>query len=175
MRPKDMIDQAAPVRVSNLEDSGTPDASARSPMRAFGQSLPMALLRARAAVMERFRPLHVERGLTEQQWRILRVLFETGEMDALSLANATFLMAPSLSRILPPLEARGLIGRRVDQADARRSLISLMPAGHDMILAHGPRSEAAYADIERRFGEARLAKLFEELHALEAALATIDP
>lgn len=141
-------------------------------MRTFEESLPMLLLRARAAVMESFRPLHFERGVSEQQWRVLRVLFEAGEMDVISLAQATHLMAPSLSRILPSLEARGLIARRQHDVDQRRNLISLRPAGRDMIQTHGPKSEAAYGKIEARFGARRLARLYTELRALEQALSS---
>ncbi|MGH7006661.1 MAG: hypothetical protein ACREIP_22160, partial [Alphaproteobacteria bacterium] len=39
------------------------------PMRAFSRSLPMQLLRAREAVMQRFRPMLHQHGVTEQQWR----------------------------------------------------------------------------------------------------------
>lgn len=139
-------------------------------MRPFADSLPMLLLRARAAVMERFRPLHVARGLTEQQWRILRVLFDAGELDANRLAAAAHLLGPSLSRILPPLEARGLLRRRLDPADQRRNMISLSPAGRQTIVDHGPSSEDAYATIERQFGSDRLRRLYAELRALEAVL-----
>ena len=45
-----------------------------SPLREFDRSLPMALLRAREAVMARFRPLFRLHGVTEQQWRVLRAL-----------------------------------------------------------------------------------------------------
>ncbi|MDU2926702.1 MAG: homoprotocatechuate degradation operon regulator HpaR, partial [Bradyrhizobium sp.] len=48
--------------------------SRKVPMRDFSQSLPMALLRAREAVMRQFRPILRQHGLTEQQWRILRAL-----------------------------------------------------------------------------------------------------
>ena len=42
------------------------------------RSLPIMLLRAREAVMKRFRPMLKAHGLSEQQWRVLRVLNETG-------------------------------------------------------------------------------------------------
>ena len=45
----------------------------------FEHSLPMMLLRAREAVMGRFRPMLREFDLTEQQWRIIRVLAEVEE------------------------------------------------------------------------------------------------
>ena len=38
------------------------------------RSLPMQLMRAREAVMKRFRPHLTERGLTDQQWRVIRPL-----------------------------------------------------------------------------------------------------
>ena len=41
------------------------------------RSLPMALLRARELLMERFRPMLSAHGVTEQQWRVLRVLHES--------------------------------------------------------------------------------------------------
>src|SRR5579883_3577127 len=85
------------------------------PMRPFSESLPMALLRSREAVMRLFRPGLRKHGVTEQQWRILRALAHSGPMEVTELAEATFLLAPSLSRILATLEQRGLIVRtRVD-------------------------------------------------------------
>ena len=42
--------------------------------RSIRRSVPIALIRAREAVMAHFRPLLAQRGYTEQQWRVLRVL-----------------------------------------------------------------------------------------------------
>ena len=80
-------------------------------MRTFSHSLPMALLRAREAVMRRFRPGLRRHGVTEQQWRVLRALAHSGPMEVTELASATFLLPPSLSRILPDMETRALIRR----------------------------------------------------------------
>ena len=46
----------------------------------FSRSLPMMLIRALDAVMPRFRDIFKEFGLTEQQWRVLRVLWEQDEI-----------------------------------------------------------------------------------------------
>jgi DNA-binding MarR family transcriptional regulator len=43
----------------------------------FTRSLPMMLYRTLDTVMPRFRSIFNEFGLTEQQWRVLRVLWET--------------------------------------------------------------------------------------------------
>ena len=132
-------------------------------MRTFSQSLPMALLRAREAVMRRFRPGLRRHGVTEQQWRVLRALAHSGPMEVTELAGATFLLAPSLSRILPDMETRALIRRTQADADLRRSVISLEPKGCDLIATHAPYSEEIYDEIERIFGTERLAQLFSLL------------
>ena len=82
-----------------------------APLRPFSHSLPMALLRARESVMRHFRPSLQAASLTEQQWRALRALNGQKEIDATRLASATFLLAPSLTRILRDLEGRGLVPR----------------------------------------------------------------
>jgi homoprotocatechuate degradation regulator HpaR len=71
---------------------------------ALDRSLPLMLLRAREAVMDRFRPLLMRTGVTEQQWRVMRVLAEGGAMEAGAVARAACLLPPSLSRIIRTLE-----------------------------------------------------------------------
>jgi homoprotocatechuate degradation regulator HpaR len=139
------------------------------PMRAFSKSLPMQLLRAREAVMRPFRPGLRKLNVTEQQWRILRALAHSGPLEASELARATCLLAPSLSRILPGMEARQLIGRRQVDSDLRRSAISLERKGLRLLALHAPYSEQIYAGISRRFGPERLAQLCTLLHELEAS------
>ena len=73
------------------------------------RSLPIALLRAREAVMAYFRPHHRKGGITEQQWRVIRVLYLDGEIDATTLARRSYLLAPSLAAV-KDLEAAGYSG-----------------------------------------------------------------
>ena len=56
-------------------------------MRPFDRSLPMALLRAREAVMSRFRPLLHAHGVTEQQWRVIRALVEADGLDVSAVSH----------------------------------------------------------------------------------------
>ena len=142
----------------------------RVAIRPFSRSLPMALLRAREAVMRRFRPGLRSRGVTEQQWRILRALDNSGSLEVTELAEATFLLAPSLSRILPDMEARGLVSRRQSDSDLRRAVVGLEPKGEKLIAAHAPLSEETYERIARAFGAERLEQLFKLLDELEETL-----
>ena len=133
----------------------------------------MALLRTREAVMCLFRPGLRSRGVTEQQWRILRSLAHTGPMEVTELAEATFLLGPSLSRILPDMEKRRLVSRRPVDSDLRRSVVSLEPKGLRLIAAHAPASEGIYAEMAERFGVERVAQLFTLLHELQDAAEEI--
>jgi homoprotocatechuate degradation regulator HpaR len=144
------------------------------PMRAFPESLPMALLRTREAVMCLFRPLLRSRGVTEQQWRILRALAHGGPMEVTELAEATFLLGPSLSRILPDMEQRQLVSRKQVDSDLRRSIVSLEPKGLRLIALHAPDSERIYAEIAKRFGDERVTQLFTLLHELQESLEQIS-
>ena len=137
------------------------------PMRDFSKSLPMELLRAREALMRRFRPGLRQVGVTEQQWRILRALAHSGELEATELAEVTCLLAPSISRILPDMEERQLISRRQPDSDLRRSVIKLERKGLRLISSHAPYAERIYAEITQKFGAERLSQLFALLQELE--------
>nr|WP_244316766.1 homoprotocatechuate degradation operon regulator HpaR [Pannonibacter sp. XCT-34] len=131
----------------------------------------MSLLRARETVMRQFRPSLAHFGITEQQWRVLRALTSVRAIEVLELADATCLLAPSLSRILKGLEERDLVQRMADETDMRRVLISISPAGQTLIEQAGAHSEVIYAEITRRYGAKRLAVLQDMLRDLEDTLA----
>jgi len=139
-------------------------------LRPYAQSLPFILLRAREAVMGRIRPVLNAHGLTEQQWRVLRMLSATDEEEVTRLAAAAFLHAPSLSRILRDLGERGLIQRRTPDSDLRRGLVRLTPQGAAVIAALEPELAAVADAIESRYGDDRLAELRRLLEAIELAL-----
>jgi len=147
--------------------------SARTKLRGFNRSLPMALLRAREAVMRQFRPSLRRHGITEQQWRVLRALTAVKEIEVLALAKTTFLLPPSLSRILRDLDERKLIVRRSSRNDLRRGLVSISPKGLSLIERAGVDSEKTYSDITRQFGAKRLKALHELLDELELELADV--
>ncbi len=131
----------------------------------------MALLNAREAVMGHFRPLLSRHDLTEQQWRVLRALgAEIEPVDAGTLADATSLQAPSLSRILANLADRRLIDRTSASDDQRRAVISLSTLGAELVSSVAPESETIYAEIEAKFGEQQLRQLVAELHTLTTTL-----
>jgi len=120
--------------------------------------------------MAHFRPMLKRHNLTEQQWRVIRVLANESALAASELARRALLLAPSLSRILAHLEARGLVARQPDPYDQRRSVLALTRSGLRKFKAVGPDSEALYSEIEARFGRRKLATLYALLDELNTAL-----
>jgi homoprotocatechuate degradation regulator HpaR len=130
------------------------------------RSLPIALLRAREAVMGHFRPMLAQHEITEQQWRVIRILAESGQVDATEMAEKAFILAPSLTRIIRSLEERGLISKHKDAEDGRRVLLEIAPAGMKVIAEVGPESRAIYASLEAKYGKERVEKLLDMLDDL---------
>jgi len=143
-------------------------------MRDFEHSLPMALLKARESAMARFRPMLRDHGLTEQQWRVIRALAADDQIDASELARRSFLLAPSLTRILQHLESEKLVKRSSDANDQRRAVFALTSDGRNLFATVGPDSEVLYADIEREFGIEKLELLYDLLAEFYQTLSSTN-
>jgi len=140
------------------------------PLRAFEDSLPMALMRAREAVMRYLRPALSEHDLTEQQWRVLRALRDAeAPLSVGELAERTFLLGPSLSRMLASMDERGLL-ERATASDARRAEISISTGGLELVSEIAPSSEHAYGRIDALLDPGEL----DVLYGLLAKLSTDD-
>jgi homoprotocatechuate degradation regulator HpaR len=132
----------------------------------FRESLPMLLMRAREAVMSRFRPHLQNHGVTEQQWRILRVLAERQEVELLELSARCLIRPPSLSRTVPALAERGLVNRESHPDDGRRFLVSLTPAGRELFETMSAESARIYAELEEELAAAGLMAIYDMLSDL---------
>ncbi|WP_346772428.1 homoprotocatechuate degradation operon regulator HpaR [Chelativorans sp. AA-79] len=141
------------------------DLNSRAEMmpRLTRRSLTIALLRSREKLMSRMRPLLASHNITEQQWRVLRAINEEQEVDATDVAQRSCIMAPSLTRILRHLEERGLIARRRDVNDGRRTMLSMTDKGVRLIAEVAPESRRIYGDVRARFGEERFELLLDLL------------
>lgn len=138
------------------------DASRNVPFAAGGAAkLTRTLLHARETVMRQLRPNLRMHGLTEQQWRVLCDLTTVREIAASELAAATCLRASSLSRIIKDLEYRGLIARRAQLEDLRRTLVSITQRGQTLLQQIEPISRQIHDEIAGRFGQQRLDELTE--------------
>lgn len=130
------------------------------------RSLSIGLLRAREAVMGHLRPILAEHEVTEQQWRVIRVLEGADMLDASEVAQKAFILAPSLTRMIRSLEERGLITRHKDRSDGRRVLLQLTDAGRAVIDEVVPDARRVYDGIYARFGPDRVEALIDMLDEL---------
>lgn len=136
----------------------------------YRQSIAGTLLAAREAVMAPIRPTLRDAGVTEQQWRVLRVLNDRGAIDPTGLADAALLFAPSVTRILKDLVDRALVTRAPDPRDRRRSIVSLTPAGKALLDDTAAHTLAMIQSYGERFGRDRLDALLDELRAFTEAI-----
>lgn len=130
------------------------------------RSLTIALLLSREKLMSQFRPMLAGHNLTEQQWRILRVVSEDQQIDATKVAKRSCLLAPSVSRILRRLEGRELIARTRDKNDSRRTLISITGKGLDLIAEIAPKNRRIYVEFRAGIGEESFEQLLDLLEKL---------
>lgn len=140
-------------------------------LRPIERSLTISLLRAREAVMARFRPVLHRHGVTEQQWRVIRVLAERRSCDATALAAASCIHAASLSRILRALQKADTLAATPSSADSRRLVVELTASGRRRFAEIGVESEAVYRRIEKEIGEAQLKETLARVSTLTARLA----
>jgi homoprotocatechuate degradation regulator HpaR len=121
-------------------------------MNDFSNSLPMLLYRALDGVMPEFRRIFAEHDLTEQQWRVLRVLWEEDGQTLLILADRTLIPSPSLVGVVDRLERDGLVERRKSVKDRRRVHVTLTGRGQGLEAQVSPKVAAAYQALEDRIG-----------------------
>jgi homoprotocatechuate degradation regulator HpaR len=136
-------------------------------MRKLDQSLPMALLRARELTMGYFRPMLNEHGLTEQQWRVIRVLQEYGRLEFHELSRVAWIQPPSLTGILTRLEHAALVRRTRSKLDQRRLHLSLSRAGRRRFETVSGEAERRYGQIEQQLGRAKLRSLMKILREFD--------
>jgi homoprotocatechuate degradation regulator HpaR len=138
------------------------------------RNLPRLLLQAREAVLEHFRPGLREHALTDQQWRVLRVLAERGSCDVNTIAQEAYLLGPSLSGVLVRMQRDGLILRRPDPHDARRQSIRASAQGQRLVASLAQSIEAHYEHMQTSLGPARLMQLYALLDEV-IAISTNAP
>ena len=113
------------------------------------------------------RNMLTETGITEQQWRVLRVLSEFGTLDTKTLADRSSLLFPSLTRIATTMRNKGLITQTRDEKDRRRQFIAITPTGQAIINDNEKQAAAIVAGFKRTLGKADYETLLDLLARLD--------
>lgn len=130
------------------------------------RNLPRLLLQAREAVMTHNRPKLREHGLSDQQWRVLRVLGEHGTVETGRVAREAYILGPSLTGVLARMERDGLVRRERDPADQRRTVVQATAKGLRLVEKVSQAVEAHYQRMEKSMGKQKLAQLYSLLDEL---------
>jgi homoprotocatechuate degradation regulator HpaR len=109
----------------------------------------MMLYRALDTVMPSFRKIFRDFNLTEQQWRVLRVLWEGDLITIQQLAEVTLIPAPSLVGIVDRLEREGLVARQRSTTDRRKVNVVVTVAGAELEERIMPRVASAYVELKQ--------------------------
>lgn len=131
------------------------------------RSLPIALIGARESVMAPIRAMLAEAGITEQQWRVLRVLSEFGPQDATEVSQKTYLLLSSLTRIIQTMTQKGLLTRSPHETDRRRLTLEITPAGQKILDDNLHQGIAIVNDVRAKLGA-------EQYELLLDLLATVS-
>jgi homoprotocatechuate degradation regulator HpaR len=124
------------------------------------RNLPRLLLQARESVMAHTRPSLREHGLSDQQWRVLRVLGEHGAVETGRVAREAYILGPSLTGVLGRMERDGLVRRERDPDDQRRTAVEATAKGLKLVDKLSRTVEAHYQWMEKSLGKAKLAQLY---------------
>lgn len=116
---------------------------------------------------ERFSNAHVRSlGLTPPQFDVIATLGNTEGMSCKALGEKTLITKGTLTGVLDRLEEKRLIERCEDKADARRTHVSLTPAGEALFAEVFPPH---LAHLDRAFSRLSMA----ELKQLQSGLASL--
>ena len=133
-------------------------------------SINISLIQAREALMTHFRPILNDAGITEQQWRIVRLLAENGTLDFQDLANKACILRPSLTGILTRLEKMDLLVRLKPSNDQRRVFLKLTDTGKQLYVDTCNCVDERYDAIERALSKDKI----EQLRSLLAELSNLN-
>ncbi|MBD1545668.1 homoprotocatechuate degradation operon regulator HpaR [Roseibium aggregatum] len=146
---------------------GESDSNNDRKLPSTARSLPIALIRAREKVMGPIREMLSNSGLTEQQWRILRVLDELGPLDSTKLSENASLLLPSQTRIVQTLVEKGLVTRQADPSDRRRQTVAITSSGQQIILDNLDEAQRIAAHIETVLGKETVDRLLDILEEFD--------
>ena len=138
--------------------------------RLHHRNQPLLLLQARERVISHFRPILNANGVTEQQWRIVRVLYEQSSLEPRQIVELCRISSPSMAGVLARMEELGLVARRRMPRDQRRVHVSLTARARAMAARMAPQIDATYRRIEQQIGPEFSVRLQQTLDQLLTAL-----
>jgi homoprotocatechuate degradation regulator HpaR len=120
--------------------------------------------------MSRFRPVLNKHGVTEQQWRILRVLIHEDGLEPRQLCERCLISSPSIAGVLMRMEEAGLIKRERMEHDQRRVKVTVTASTKKLGKSMAPIIEREYLELEKLVGVKQLQQVYDALDTLQINL-----
>ncbi|HSM49932.1 MAG TPA: MarR family transcriptional regulator [Thermoanaerobaculia bacterium] len=150
------------------------------PFRSPAHEAVVALLRTADVVRRRLGAVVEPRGITIQQYNVLRILRGAGEagLPTLEIAGRMIEHAPGITRLLDRLERKGWVERWRPATDRRQVLCRLTPAGGELLgsldAPLDATQEACLAALPRA-AQVELVALFDLIRAAPGESPAIPP
>ncbi len=128
-------------------------------------------------LMERQHRLNAKRvlrrhGIDHRMWRIMVILREQDHQSVHDLAAYGGFDRSTVSKIVDATEERGLVARRVDAVDRRRSTVSLTDKGNAMIEKAAPDILKLFDAYFADFSPQEVEQLMDMVIKLKTAVQT---
>lgn len=117
--------------------------------------------------MPPIREMLAETGITEQQWRVLRVLAEYGPLSTSTVADRACLLFPSLTRIAQTMRKKDLITLSRDESDRRRQTIAITETGQAIIDDNVEHAAQIVKGFKKKLGDDQYEQLLDLLELLD--------
>jgi DNA-binding MarR family transcriptional regulator len=151
--------------MANKRRATTPAAAPAEPTLLY--LMKQVELAVRARLDDMVRPA----GLTALQYTAMTVLERHAELTASRLAHRSFVTAQTMADMVTTLLERGYIERHRDQADRRRLMLALTPAGRSVLDDYRPQVAALEAEMLSPLSAAQAIALRRAMVACRTALA----
>ena len=130
------------------------------------RNLPLLLMQARERVICHFRPILNAHGITEQQWRVVRVLLDVPALEPRQIGDLCAISSPSMAGVLERMEQAGYVSRRRVRHDQRRVYVSATEKSRELAARMAPQIEATYRRLERTLGPEFSGRLYDTIDHL---------
>jgi DNA-binding MarR family transcriptional regulator len=159
-----------PARAAPAPPAGPPDAE----LLAFTQAFD-AFIRAQRRVIGRFNRVPVVPELSRAQYLLLEPLYARAPLCVGDLADAAGVSAPTATRMLDGLTARGIVTRRASLTDRRSVLIDLTDHGRELMTAKREHLAATRAAVFAQLSPAERRGAAQLLTRLAGAIEELQP
>lgn len=134
------------------------------------RNVPLLLLKTRELFMDELRPAMTRQDFTDQQWRIVRVLREEGELEPRELCEKCCILSPSMAGILKRMEEEGMITKSPSETDKRRVLVRLTPQVETKIDQVITENRQVYANLYKKIGDKDMQALITVLDRVQGKM-----